>query len=115
MIAEIPLQVTANQELLIILERQNCSIRLIQRNKKMYLSLWIDENEVWSGFICHDRLPLAQSRTYDFYGNLVFVDLEGSSDPVYTGLGTRWKLFYYTPDEPLPEWFQTLIIDLKGV
>ena len=115
MIERIPLQNIPNQELSIILNNQECNIRLIQRNKKMYLSLWIGDDEVWSGLICHDRLPMAQSRTYSLIGNLVFVDTEGAEDPQYNRLGERWRLLYFTSDEILPDWYQEMIINLKGV
>lgn len=113
MITRIPLQPITNQEFVIMLEQRDWNIRLIQRLNRMYLSLWIDNIEIWSGSICRDRLPFVQSKTQNVTGNLVFVDMEGTSDPTYEGLGSRYKLFYFTDDEILPDWFQKTIIMLE--
>jgi hypothetical protein len=34
-----------------------------------------------------------------FIGNLLFVDTQGSSDPTYDGLGSRFSLVYLTAEE----------------
>jgi hypothetical protein len=42
---------------------------------------------------------LLDSQYWGFQGDLLFLDTEGDEDPQYSGLGSRWQLVYYTPDD----------------
>jgi hypothetical protein len=60
----------------------------------MYCDLAINGNPVWYGRLCLNLNGLNWYRYMGFYGQLLFVDTQESSDPDYTELGTRYVLVY---------------------
>ena len=54
------------------------------------------------GVICENLNRIVRSLYLGFAGDLAFIDNQGSTDPVYTGLGTRYSLAYIEADELLP-------------
>lgn len=101
---EIPLTTNANQALQVVLEGQNCSLRLITRNlpdgsEPLFCDLAINNQPVFSGALCLDDVPLPLYGYLGMVGRLVFLDMEGSDAPHWSGLGSRWRLLYLTPAE----------------
>lgn len=96
---EIPLQQIPAQELQIILDDQNCTLRFYWRWWKLYADLLVDSEPVFSGFICQNRQWVNQSPSLIFAGGLIFVDELGDEAPRWDGLGDRWHLLYFTADE----------------
>lgn len=101
---EIPLSTAANQSLQVILEGQNCSLRLYTRvmpdgADALFCDLSIDQQPICYGCICLDGLLMPLYGWPAMAGRLVFVDMEGDSAPHWSGLGARWRLVYLSPDE----------------
>lgn len=101
---EIPLRATGNQTLQVVLEGQNCSLRLYTRNlsdgvETLFCDLSIDQDPVFYGCPCLDGLPMPLYAWLGMTGQLVFVDMEGDEAPRWSGLGSRWKLLYMSPAE----------------
>ena len=96
---KIPLQKTPAQSLKIKLDGQNCEIRVYYRFENTYLDLICNGAEIQKGAICRDRDYIIQIAQSGFAGNLFFVDMLGTADPIYTGFGERWRLFYRAADE----------------
>ena len=46
--------------------------------------------------LCLNEVGLVRESYLGFVGQLVFVDMQGSSDPTYDGLGSRYLLTYWT-------------------
>lgn len=102
----IPITAVPSQTLSVILDRQPAQIMLRQNGASLYLDLRLDGTPIVLTRICRDRqLILTDAQYRGFRGQLMFVDLQGTSDPVYTGLGTRFVLVYLAAGEvpdPLP-------------
>lgn len=101
---EIPLRATGNQTLQVVLEGQNCSLRLYTRNlsdgvETLFCDLSIDQEPVFYGCPCLDGLPMPLYAWLGMTGQLVFIDMEGDEAPRWSGLGSRWKLLYMSPAE----------------
>lgn len=100
---EIPLDATVNQELLITLNDQDCTLAVYQRGDGMFLDLHIGQTCIQQGAICQSGMGIIQVASNAFQGQLVFLDTRTQADwqqpPQYTELGTRWVLYYLTPDE----------------
>lgn len=95
----VPLQPIPSQITKIVLGGQNCQISIYQKTQGLFVDITADDVVIMSAVIARDIDPLI-SRTYTgFVGNLIFVDTQGSSDPDYTGLGSRFNLVYLTADE----------------
>lgn len=101
---EIPLRATGNQTLQVVLDGQNCSLRLYTRGlsdgvEALFCDLSIDQEPVFYGCPCLDGLPMPLYAWLGMTGQLVFIDMEGDEAPRWSGLGSRWKLLYMSPAE----------------
>jgi hypothetical protein len=90
----IPLQATPSQSLSVLLAGQNCQINVYQKSTGMYLDLYVSNSPIITATICLDRVRMVRETYLGFIGDLSFVDTQGASDPVYTGLGSRFVLLY---------------------
>lgn len=99
---EIPLIAVPNQQLNIILNDQNCTIAIYQRDTRMFLDLFVGQNAVRKGMICLPFAPII-SKPCDFSGQLRVIDSlsspQAQQPPEYSELGTRYKLYYLSPEE----------------
>lgn len=91
-----------------VLSGQNCSFSLYTRtgydfndltlntvNTNLYMDLTVNGVSITTGAICLNEKRLLINRQYfGFIGDLMFVDTQGTEDPQYAGLGTRWQLVY---------------------
>lgn len=100
----IPVRATPNQAFQCILGDQNCSIRLVTRytvdlGNRLYIDLAVKEAQIMQGVLCQDGVMLPLYEYLGFEGGLVFIDLQGNDDPLYTGLGSRWQFVYLNKSE----------------
>lgn len=94
MITKIPLSPVPNQTVTVLLGNQYCRINVYQKTTGLYLDLFINDVSILTGRICRDRVYLVASAYLGFTGDLIFADTNGDSDPEYSGIGTRYFLFY---------------------
>jgi len=92
----IPLSAVPSQNLNVILSGQNCNISVytLGPDNLIYLDLSVQGRAIITCVLCHDRVRLVQLEYLGFIGDLAFFDTQGVSDPVYTGLGSRFLLGY---------------------
>ena len=91
---EVPLQPVASQQVQIILDGQTCAISVYAKNQCMFFELAVNGNPIAYAVQCKNLVSLVPTAYLGFTGWLLFIDSQGSSDPVYTGLGDRWQLLY---------------------
>jgi hypothetical protein len=91
---EVPTRPVANQQLQVQLAGQACTIVVRQNLYGLFMDLTVNDSLVIAGVICQNLNRIVRDLYFGFIGDFVFVDTQGSSDPVYTGLGTRWLLIY---------------------
>lgn len=100
---EISITQSKSQRFQVQLENVNCTIKLSQRTSGLFLDLYANGNAVCLGIMCENANRLVR---YDylraqtgFKGELFFTDSNGTSNPEYSELGTRYKLYYLTSAE----------------
>ena len=81
------------------LNNQNCQISIYQKSTGLFLDLYISGTLIIGGVICEDRNRIVRNAYLGFVGDLAFFDNQGSSDPFYTGLGSRYSLLYLDPSD----------------
>lgn len=96
---KIPIQPTPAQSFKVKLAGQNCVVRVYYRFGSTYMDLTVNGTLVCTGAICRDRQNIIQIANNAFAGQLLFVDMLGNADPLYSGFGERWRLFYKGVDE----------------
>lgn len=95
----IPLQQVPNQFLAVTLGDQYCELNIYQKEQGLFMDLAVNGQDVKSGILCHGNWLMIRYPVYNFDGDFLFLDTQGSDDPYYTGLGTRWVLCYYAGAE----------------
>ena len=96
---EIPLQPIPSQSTKVVLGGQNCQLLVYQKPEGVFIDVNADGVDMVVGVIARDAVPLVCREYAGFVGNLLFIDTQGSSDPSYDGLGSRFSLVYLTADE----------------
>lgn len=96
---DIPLQATPNQSLQVALGGQAVTLNVQQLAYGLFMDVYFGTEPVITGVICLDRNRIVRSAYLGFIGDLAFVDTQGTADPIYTGLGDRWRLVYLDADE----------------
>ena len=93
----IPLQPTANQTFQVQLGGQACQLNVYQFAYGLFVDVYAGGQLIQAGVIAQNTRRIVRSLYLGFVGDLAFYDTQGTSDPVYTGLGSRFLLLYLTP------------------
>lgn len=91
---QIPLVAAPSQVTAVLLGTQQCRTAVYQKRTGLFLDLFVNDRAVALGVICRDRVWLIRDPYLGFVGDLAFVDLQGASDPDYTGLANRFQLVW---------------------
>ena len=95
----VPLIQYPNQELMCILDNQNCTIRVTVRSGYTFLDLRVDDTVIREGQLC-DPWSWVLATPNDFKGNFMMIDtartIATQERAQYEGLGDRWVLYYFT-------------------
>lgn len=90
----IPLQPLPSQSLTVTLAGQQTLIAVYQKGDFIYVDISVNGNPIQQGRMAHNAVRLVRHAYLGFIGDLAFVDMQGVTDPVYTGLGARYQLVY---------------------
>ena len=94
----IPLEAVPNQRVPILLDSTSYTIEVLTRNDRLYLTIWDEDQRILANRFLACYAPLIRE--------FVLIDLEGTDDPVYTGLGSRWLLAFAEESDPVAECFR---------
>lgn len=95
----VPLQAIPNQTVTVTLNDQVTQLNVYQTYNGLFIDVYLENDLIIGGVICENQNRIIRSAYLGYSGDLAFVDVNGSTDPVYTGLGTRYFLTYLTEDE----------------
>ncbi len=99
---EVPIQAVASQTLAVVLANQPCRINIYSRRQGLFVDLYVNNVAIITGVIALDANLIVRDAYLGFIGDLAFYDTQGSDDPVYTGLGSRYVLIYIEASDGLP-------------
>jgi hypothetical protein len=102
---EIPLIAQVAQSIKIVLDEQACEIQIRERLGNLYMSMVVDGVESWNNYVCYNQQNIKPFTYMPFRGGLYFVDIEGDTDPVSSGLNTRYFLVFFSEGESIPSDF----------
>jgi hypothetical protein len=92
---QMPLSAVPSQTFAITLAGQNCQLAVYQKTTGIYMDLTVNGKPITTAVRCVEGARLLLDRQYlGFIGDFGVIDTQGNSDPVYTGLGSRWQLLY---------------------
>lgn len=96
----LPLQALPNQTLTILLAKQLVKLSIYTMvDGNMYMDVFVNHVAIITGVICQNQNRIVRDAYLGFIGDLAFNDTLGSDDPVYSGLGTRYQLFYLSASD----------------
>jgi hypothetical protein len=101
----IPLQAVPSQTVNVNLNNQSCTINVYQKGPggpfgpNMYLDLLVNDALIIGGVLCRNLKAIVISAYLGFVGDLTFYDTQGTSNPTYAGLGSRFVLNYLAPSD----------------
>lgn len=90
----IPLQAVPNQSLQAQLGGQSVALSVYQTAYGLFIDVSVGSTLIIGGVICENLNRIVRSLYLGFIGDFMFNDNQGNTDPVYTGLGTRYSLIY---------------------
>jgi hypothetical protein len=93
----IPLDATPSQIVQTTLAGTFCRFSVYQKSTGLFMDFSAANALVIAGAACLNRRRIVRDAYLGFVGDLMFADLQGSDDPVYTGLGTRWLFAWLSP------------------
>jgi hypothetical protein len=96
---QIALQPVPSQQLQTVLAGQNCQIAVYLKGEHLFVDLNSNGVDISTAVIARDVVPLVPTAYLGFVGNLIFTDTQGTSDPTFDGLGSRYQLVYLTEAE----------------
>ncbi len=95
----VPLRPLPNQAVSVLLDSQVCQIDVFQKTRGLFLNLYVSNELLIGGVLCQNLNRIVRSLYLGFSGDLFFIDNQGNTDPIYTGLGDRYSLAYVTAAE----------------
>lgn len=96
----IPLQPIPAQAFNVSLGGQPCRITLYQKGGYFYIDLMVNGAAVVQARMVLNSVWIVRYAYLGLVGDLVMSDTQGTNDsPTYDGLGSRYQLYYLTPDE----------------
>lgn len=101
---QIPVVAAPAQTMSVNLSNQSCLVALrtlgIGVDAHLYFTLTVAGVVVVTNRICRNVQRILEDAGYrGFQGDFMFIDQQGDTDPVYTGLGARYLLLYILPAE----------------
>lgn len=97
----VPLSATPSQTVNVILANQACTINVYQKFYGLFCDVFVNNAPIITGVLCLNQAYIVRSLYLGFTGDLAFFDTQGTSDPTYTGVGSRFVLLYLeTSDLP---------------
>ena len=91
---QIPLQPIPSQFVKVVLGGQNFQILLQQKEQGLFVDVNVNGVDIVTSVIARDNDDILCRKYVGVAGSLRFLDLQGSTDPFYTGLNSRYVLIY---------------------
>ena len=91
---QIALQPVPFQTTQVVLDGQSCAISIYVKNQCMFFDLAVNGAQIAYAVQCKNLVSLVPTSYLGFSGALEFLDTQGTDNPIYTGLGSRWVLLY---------------------
>jgi hypothetical protein len=95
----IPLLSVPSQTLQVVLNNQSVTLNIYQRFFGLFMDVYSSTDLIIAGVVCQNANYIVRSLYLGFSGDFSFLDSQGANDPYYTGLGTRYQLFYLFPSD----------------
>lgn len=94
----VPLTAAPSQVVNATLGGQSCTLKVYQRTTGMFIDVCVDDALILGGALLRDRVLVLRDAYFDFVGDLMMVDTQGTADPFFSAsepsIGSRFALIY---------------------
>jgi hypothetical protein len=90
----VPLQAVPNQTVNVQLGGQYVILNVYEKFYGLFMDVYANGNLIVAGVICENLNRIVRDLYLGFLGDFIWIDNQGSTDPVYTGIGARYSLAY---------------------
>jgi hypothetical protein len=98
----VPVQTLPSQTVQVQIGQQAVQLNIYQQTFMLAMDVYVNGVLIVGGVICQNLNRIIRSLYLGFNGDFAFFDTQGTTDPVYTGLGSRYLLGYFDADELTP-------------
>ncbi len=95
----VPLQAIPNQSVIVTLNDQNCQLNVYQKSTGLFVDIYLADTLILGGVIARNQCLMIMNTYFGFLGDFMFIDNEGTCDPWYDGLASRFSLIYLFPSD----------------
>jgi hypothetical protein len=90
----VPVQPFPNQTLQVSLANQPVVLTIYQTAYALHVDVYVGNALIVAGVVAQNLNRIVRDEYLGFIGDLAFLDTDGTDDPVFTGLGSRFLLLY---------------------
>jgi hypothetical protein len=94
----VPLSALPSQVVSVTLGGQWCRLKVYQRTTGMFVDVYVNDKLILGGALLRDRVLVLRDAYFDFVGDLMMIDSQGTTDPFYSAsepsIGSRFVLVY---------------------
>jgi hypothetical protein len=101
---DVTLQPIPSQSLSASMGNQAVALNIYQTAYGLFMDVFVNGSLIIGGVLCLNLTRIVRDLYLGFSGDLIFLDTQGTTDPVYTRLGSRYSLIYLSPSD-LPSGF----------
>lgn len=99
----IPTRALAKQTLNTIVNNQSTTLNIYALGQAadapIFMDILLNNTLVIGGIICRNMTVIVRDLYLGYSGDFAWADTQGTDDPQYGGLGSRWQLWYWYPSE----------------
>jgi hypothetical protein len=95
----IPVQAVPSQTFQIVLANQSVVLNIYQAPAALFMDVFVNNAPIITGAICQNLNRIVRSLYLGFSGDFFWYDTQGTDDPNYSGLGSRFVLVYLAANE----------------
>ena len=96
----ISLQPVPNQTASMLVAGQLAGINLYTMSDgNLYIDILLNNLPILTGVLCLNKTRIVRDAYFGFIGDFIFVDTQGSNDPQFAELGTRYQFNYVSASD----------------
>lgn len=100
----VPTQPLPSQTLSALLANQQTTLNIYQKGNNpetpaLFMDVLLNGALVVGGVICQNLNVIIRDAYFGYIGDFAWFDTQGAGDPQYSGLGSRWQLWYFSPSD----------------
>ena len=92
-----PVQAVPSQTLNILPNGQSVTLYIYQKSTGLFMDVFLSGALLIAGIRCAYNTYCIRETYWGLVGDFVWLDMQGTSDPYYTSLGSRFLLCYVIP------------------